>query len=111
MIRIGQEVTVVEDDSLLFGGWRGLLQISTPTVFYLSKSSSKSLITWLTGSLKTELDYEPLEKMMKKKSIISLIIVVLLFISINILWGSRPQNRNLLYLHIPLPPTPEVAVK
>lgn len=48
-----------------------------------------------------------------KKSIISLIIVVLLFISINILWGSRPpEQESPLPTYSPTPPpTPEVTVK
>ena len=46
-----------------------------------------------------------------KKSIISLIIVVLLFISINILWGSRhPEQESPLPTYSPTP-TLEVTVK
>lgn len=62
MIRIGQEVTVVEDGSLLFGGMTGIVTNINPNSFLPIQVQFKELNNMAYWFSEDELDYEPLEE-------------------------------------------------
>lgn len=62
MIRIGQEVTVVEDYSLLFGGMTGVVTNINPNSFLPIQVQFKELNNMAYWFSEDELKYEPLEE-------------------------------------------------